>query len=150
MGHLSTDVNQIEASRQYDRLIVKISSQFNVLPSPLILDGIELSSPHSVAGGGFADVFKARYFNTDVALKRFRLFAADAHFSQERACREIVLWSRLKHDHVLQFIGVDMVTFAGRPCLVTPWMGYGVLDAYIKANTHHVHEIDKLVCPPPS
>jgi hypothetical protein len=56
------------------RLLVKLSENCGILPSILSIAGIENCSKEPVAGGGFADIFRASYRGEDVALKRLRDF----------------------------------------------------------------------------
>ena len=56
------------------RLLVKLSQNCGILPSFLSIIGIENCGKEPVAGGGFADIFRASYQGEDVALKRLRDF----------------------------------------------------------------------------
>jgi hypothetical protein len=56
------------------RLLVKLSENCGILPPILSITGIENCSKEPVAGGGFADIFRASYRGEDVALKRLRDF----------------------------------------------------------------------------
>jgi hypothetical protein len=55
-------------------LVVKLSESCGILPPALNITGVRNCSKASVAGGGFADIFRGSYRGKDVALKRLRYF----------------------------------------------------------------------------
>lgn len=56
------------------RLLVKISVVSGIIPTSLTIQGVTLLEKEAVFGGGFADIYKASYKNSEVALKRMRIF----------------------------------------------------------------------------
>lgn len=62
------------------RLLVKLSENGGILPPSLTITGVENCEKEPVAGGGFADIFRASYKGEVVALKRLR----DFQIHQER------------------------------------------------------------------
>lgn len=56
------------------RLIMKLSIRSGLLPNSLLITDVVMSSSESVAGGGFADIFRGTYKGRLVALKRLRVF----------------------------------------------------------------------------
>lgn len=139
--------------RRASRLLIKISRHTEMLPSSLFLRDIKLHDSSAVSGGGFSDIFRASYYGRLVALKRVRVFTSDVQYktmisvssdlSYRRSkvdivqyiIREALLWRQLVHDHVLPFLGVDIVTFGGVPCMVAPWMPHGNALQYMAARS---------------
>jgi hypothetical protein len=66
------------AAQNLHRLLVKVSEACNLLPASLSIKGVTEVGLSAVFGGGFADIFQATYKGRDVALKRLRLFHANA------------------------------------------------------------------------
>lgn len=50
--------------------------------------------------------------------------------------REVLIWSRLSHPNVLQFLGANKGLFPSF-CLISPWMKNGNLRDYIKHHPEH-------------
>ncbi|KAF8595206.1 kinase-like protein, partial [Ceratobasidium sp. AG-I] len=48
--------------------------------------------------------------------------------------RELYHWSKLKHQNVLELLGVAL--FQGQLSMVSPWMANGTLQEYIAKNRH--------------
>lgn len=58
--------------------------------------------------------------------------------------REALVWKQLHHENILPFIGVDVDTFQGIQCLVTPWQELGSLASFrknpnYKSDRHRMH-----------
>lgn len=67
------------------RLLVKLSKASGQLPPSLLLRGVVCSDRDSVAGGGFADIFRATYNDQPVALKRLRAFQKGTDLEKSRS-----------------------------------------------------------------
>ncbi|KAJ6587596.1 kinase-like domain-containing protein, partial [Mycena vulgaris] len=71
-----------------------------------------------------------------VALKHIRFFRkADEKDSRQvsvQLCREVLLWQRLRHPHIVPLIGVDTESFPFSLCMVSPWMKYGTVIRYLR------------------
>ncbi|GAB1519817.1 hypothetical protein RhiTH_002887 [Rhizoctonia solani] len=94
-------------------------------------------SDRSIAGGGFADIWKGSLLDgTEVAIKvwRFDNIAADGPKSLKRAMREVYLWSKVHNPHIQELLGV--VLFQGRVGMVSPWRKHGNLRDYVKKHTN--------------
>lgn len=59
---------------QLRRLSLKVAITHSILPTTLILRGVQLSDTTQHGAGGFADVFCGTYQGYKVALKRLRVY----------------------------------------------------------------------------
>ncbi|KAG8770065.1 hypothetical protein FRC12_004537 [Ceratobasidium sp. 428] len=89
------------------------------------------------AGGGFGDVYRgALNGGENVAIKcaRFYLRQDDTkgHKVLKHAAREIHTWSRLKHDNIVELLG--LAHFRDHLAMVSPWMDNGTLLEYLERN----------------
>lgn len=55
-------------------LILKLSIRSNKLPASLVVNNVTRLDKESIAGGGFADIFRGEYKGKPVALKRLRVY----------------------------------------------------------------------------
>ncbi|CAE6396530.1 unnamed protein product [Rhizoctonia solani] len=95
------------------------------------------SSDRSIAGGAFADIWKGSLLDgTEVAIKVwwFDNISEDGPKSLKRAMREVYLWSKIRHPHIQELLGV--VLFQERVGMVSPWRKHGNLRDYIKKHTN--------------
>ncbi|KAK7045987.1 hypothetical protein VNI00_006982 [Paramarasmius palmivorus] len=120
---------QHERTYRAQRLLVKLCQAQDILPSSLFIKGVYRQDIDAHLGGSFGDIYRATYKDSDVAIKRIRIFqdTADRHKLQRGLCREAILWRMLKHPFVLPFLGVDPDTFPGMFCLVSPYMANGTI-----------------------
>ncbi|KAK7679043.1 hypothetical protein QCA50_017987 [Cerrena zonata] len=128
------------------RLLVRLSELSKTLPGSLFIHDVVSTSPHSVAGGSYADIFLAEHKGVKVALKRLRMFktSGDSETSKSIAAfyRESMIWQRLKHQYILPFLGVlDQSTFAPYLCMVSPWMEYGNINNCMKQLERNGHPV---------
>ncbi|KAJ7703448.1 kinase-like domain-containing protein [Mycena metata] len=112
--------------------------------------------PHwPIAGGGHSDIYRGKLTLSSsrkirVAIKRIRLPDYDssplsAEERLKRIIREANVWSNLKHENVLPFIGVcDDVRIAPCPVLISPFCGFGHVGRYLNKNPSA--DRDHLVC----
>ncbi|KAI9207416.1 kinase-like domain-containing protein [Polychytrium aggregatum] len=80
-----------------------------------------------IAGGGFGDVFRATYLGADVAVKQLRCTCTRAELAEFR--REINIWHRLHHPHILPLLGA--CDTESKPFMVSPFMPNGTLKGYV-------------------
>ncbi|CAL1702395.1 unnamed protein product [Somion occarium] len=111
------------------RLFLHLSKVSRVIPSRLFLHDIICHEHDRIpcGEGQYAEVFRAKYNDVYVSLKRLRVYqnrhnGAEDH---EAFCRELLVWSQLSHANVLPLLGADNSTFRGRHCMVSPWMRNG-------------------------
>ncbi|CAE6522165.1 unnamed protein product [Rhizoctonia solani] len=87
------------------------------------------------AGGGWADVFKARTTSGFlIAIKRTRLFTAQSEFPRilRQSAHELHIWSKCNHPNVLPLLG--FAEWEGQFAMISPWMEGGDVRAFIHAN----------------
>ncbi|KAG9120178.1 hypothetical protein FRC07_004432 [Ceratobasidium sp. 392] len=87
----------------------------------------------ALIGGRFGEVWHGRLNNhTQVAIKCLRLHTVDEASVKviKRAAKELRLWSKLKHDNVLELLGFAM--FQERLAMISPWMKNGTLRDYVQ------------------
>ncbi|KAJ7029798.1 kinase-like domain-containing protein, partial [Mycena alexandri] len=128
------------------RLLIKLSTTCDLLPSSLIISGITGRSKDPVFGGNFGDIYRAEHEGRLVAIKRLRFFEADnAEQSQTRKefFREALIWKNLAHEYILPFLGVDSETFPGFLCMVSPWMTKGPIVSK-RAGKPAMHTVPRL------
>ncbi|KAI9205023.1 kinase-like domain-containing protein, partial [Polychytrium aggregatum] len=87
------------------------------------VDAITDRSANPLAAGGFGEVFTASYYDAPVAVKQ--LYRGYNQNELADFGREIGIWHRLSHPHVLPLLGAcDTAT---KPFMVSPFMPNGTL-----------------------
>ncbi|ESK89171.1 hypothetical protein Moror_5241 [Moniliophthora roreri MCA 2997] len=123
------------------RLLVKLSRSRDILPSSLFIKDIVLQNMHAQSGGAFGDIYRAMYRDSEVAVKRIRVFPSTPESDRQKLFRsfyrEAILWRALQHPYVLPFLGVDSDTFPGFVCLVSPWMKNGTIIQHLRKVDGH-------------
>ncbi|KAI9193103.1 kinase-like domain-containing protein, partial [Polychytrium aggregatum] len=94
-----------------------------------------------VAHGGFGEVYRASYNGIDVAVKQ--PFRGQNNRLLDDFRKEIAIWSKLSHPHVLPFIGA--CDNNSKHCVVSPFMPNGTLHAYI-SNPSSVRPLNEKLC----
>ncbi|KAF7359797.1 hypothetical protein MVEN_00704900 [Mycena venus] len=126
------------------RLINSLSATLRLLPDGISITGIVLSNSRPVDAGGFSDIYRGKYCDSagnavQVALKVLRFFqdhTAVALETQRKICKEALVWRYLDHDNIVQFLGVDSMTFPSPAmAIVTRWMPQGNVISYISRNS---------------
>ncbi|THH26977.1 hypothetical protein EUX98_g7210 [Antrodiella citrinella] len=116
------------------------------IPSTLFVKGVKCLEKESMAGGAFADIFVGEYEGKKVALKRLKLYQKTEEWKKLRAkrsfYRETLIWSTLKHEHILPFLGVDASNFKHSLCMVLPFMDHGnIRDCIMELkNSNRFHD----------
>jgi len=111
-------------------------------PTPHIQDyEIEKLDTLPSIRGAYNDCYKGRYLNTyDVAMK-CPLVPSDSNSSTDEPqdvrmhnliARELHVWRKIKHSHILPFIG--LYTLDSEIYMVSPWMPNGNATTYIQSN----------------
>ncbi|KAF7347164.1 PINc domain-containing protein [Mycena venus] len=135
-----------EHSRMAHRIIRKLSTSCDRLPSSLFITGVTGKEERPTFGGGFGDIYRASYGNRIVALKYMRavqyMRGSDLRCIRLKFCREALVWKELHHPHILPFLGIED-SFPSSLCMVSPWMEHGTVLAYLKGHGHT--HVDKLL-----
>ncbi|KAJ7619293.1 kinase-like domain-containing protein [Roridomyces roridus] len=127
------------------RIVRKLSEACDKLPSSLFITKVVARETHPSFGGGFGDVYRARYEGRNVALKHMRHFLRGSQLRdiRLRLCREALVWKDLNHPNILPFIGIDRETFPNSLCMVSPWMENGTVLKYL--DVHGRANVNKLL-----
>ncbi|KAH8101101.1 kinase-like domain-containing protein [Cristinia sonorae] len=125
--------NRLLPASALGRLALKLSIISNCLPTSFYLKGVTRSETQSRGAGGFADIYYGKWCGHAVALKRPRVeaYAHQSQTLQASFCRESFMWRRLRHRHVLPFLGVSEDAFHSSICMVIPWMENGNIRSYM-------------------
>ncbi|KAF7347165.1 PINc domain-containing protein [Mycena venus] len=137
-----------EQSRMARRIIRKLSTSCDRLPSSLFITGVTGREERPTFGGGYGDIYRASYNHRIVAVKYMRavqyMRGSDLRCIRLKFCREALVWKELRHPHILPFLGIDEDTFPSPLCMVSPWMEHGTVLKYLEEYGHA--SVDKLLC----
>ncbi|TCD63446.1 hypothetical protein EIP91_005387 [Steccherinum ochraceum] len=125
------DAISVENGNRYGlrRLLVRLCLDTSILPPSLFLTGIKCEDADPVGMGGYADIFRGTYGAGKVAMKRLRVFlSGTSPQSYVAFFREALVWRHLRHPHILQFLGIDRISFRSQLCMILPWMQYGDIN----------------------
>ncbi|KDQ07341.1 hypothetical protein BOTBODRAFT_611091 [Botryobasidium botryosum FD-172 SS1] len=128
----------LEPLDKRDQLLEELShlySQTKLYPSdPALYEWEVIRTEDTPAGtGGFGDCFRGLFLgHHKVAMKRSR--SCPDHVAFRRAEREMKVWKRLRHPHVLPFIGSVVLGSPSKLYMVSPWMDNGDLSSYLKTH----------------
>ncbi|KAI9203820.1 kinase-like domain-containing protein [Polychytrium aggregatum] len=92
-------------------------------------DAITDWSANPLAAGGFGEVFTASYYGAPVAVKQ--LYRGYNQNELADFGREIGIWHKLTHPHVLPLLGACDTT--AKPFMVSPFMPNGTLHSHFSA-----------------
>ncbi|KAF8597274.1 kinase-like protein [Ceratobasidium sp. AG-I] len=88
-------------------------------------------SRYPVATGGLADIYNATLSSgAIVAIKRMRSGFIGEGKATKRTARELHTWSRLRHNNILEILG--LAVFGGKLAMISPWMSKGNVMHYIE------------------
>ncbi|TFK66838.1 kinase-like protein [Pluteus cervinus] len=93
-----------------------------------MVSSFEIEFGEKIGSGGFGQVFRGDWNSTPVALRVFRHDAGGIP-SKARITHEIETWSRLRHPHILQFLGANITNEP--PFIVTPYLNNGNARDYV-------------------
>jgi len=118
--------------RRHVKALIKLSGAAGLYPECLVLKGIEIVGD-AVGAGGFADIYKGRLWNQEIAVKVFRVFQkSDMKKLLKEFSSEAVTWRQLSHPNVLPFYGIfQLARNPPRVCLACPWMENGNLVQFL-------------------
>jgi len=128
--------------------LCKTCSRNRVVPKSMNIPDCSEGSVE-VQCGGFSSVSQSTYEGRQVAVKVVRMYVADdldiilgvsllptiSHLSDrtdQRFCRESVVWKHLRHPNILPLLGVTVNVH--RFAMVSEWMENGNINAFIKSH----------------
>ncbi|KAF7340967.1 Kinase-like protein [Mycena sanguinolenta] len=134
-----------EEGRMARDIIRKLVQRSEKLPSALFITGISGKEEHPASKGDFADIYRASYNDSIVALKYMRVYTqgTDLRDIRLKFCREALVWKEFRHPHILPFLGIEENSFPAQLCMVSPWMEHGTVLNYLKQHGHR--DVDKLL-----
>jgi hypothetical protein len=59
------------------RLCMRLSEAYLLVPSSSLVKGVKILEDEAIHGGGSAEIYRASYRNTTIALKRLRVYSTD-------------------------------------------------------------------------
>ncbi|THH29182.1 hypothetical protein EUX98_g5006 [Antrodiella citrinella] len=121
---------------QLRKLAVQILAVHDRLPASLLLKGVQRIGTDAAFSGQYSDVFRGKYGEKDVALRRLRAYlmfsgTSKAHLKQE-FYSEALVYKTLSHPHILPLLGISEDVFEYTPCTVLPWMENGHIVRHIQ------------------
>ncbi|KAJ7145901.1 kinase-like domain-containing protein [Mycena epipterygia] len=117
------------------QMIHKIYEAWDGFPSEIFIEGVTYRDRDPSFGGGYADVYRARYKDKPVALKRLRVFiqGEEPRAIRSKFRREVLVWQRLKHPYILPLIGIFREeTSWSSLFMVSPWMDRGNILGHLR------------------
>ncbi|KAK0504393.1 kinase-like domain-containing protein [Armillaria luteobubalina] len=98
-----------------------------------------------VWGGGFANIWKGRMNGELICIKVLRIFLDNGLEERNKMiksfCREALVWRNLYHPNILPFLGVNKHLFAPSFCLISLWMEYGNIMAFLSERPLQIQRI---------
>ncbi|KAJ6527617.1 kinase-like domain-containing protein [Mycena vulgaris] len=118
------------------RLLKNLCAATKAFPPILFLELDSLDRNRQIGRGEFADIFRGKYKEQDIALKRLRVYKQEPNEMLEFSkslLQEVLTWVHLKHIYVLPFLGLDKQSFEDYPpCIITPYMRNGTMKDFVK------------------
>ncbi|KAF8177514.1 kinase-like domain-containing protein [Mycena galopus ATCC 62051] len=93
----------------------------------------EVDRQDKIGSGGFADVYRATWQKTEVALKIVRTSGASVTPTSQAVLREIKLWLTLRHPNILPFLGANHLD--SEPFIIMPFMPHGNASDFLQKNS---------------
>ncbi|KAG2347821.1 hypothetical protein BDR05DRAFT_585653 [Suillus weaverae] len=111
---------------------------------PDLTGRITRCSTDPIAGGAYGNIYKCIYHgpegDAEVAVKAIRPQLVSAEMFR----RELGIWKRLRHSHILKFMGTTS-DFGPSVALVAPWMTNGTLTWFLDQNNETLRLHDRLL-----
>ncbi|KAF9530207.1 kinase-like domain-containing protein [Crepidotus variabilis] len=115
---------------------------------PWTVTSVEVEFGELIGIGGFGKVFRGKWNRMDVALKVMKN-KEDLSPHATTIKREVEAWSSVKHPHILQFLGANILD--NDPFIVMPFIKNGNARSYLIENflsdrTKLAHQISLALC----
>ncbi|KAF9642199.1 kinase-like protein [Thelephora ganbajun] len=136
---LNGDTLTRHVHRKCLRILYRICGRQALLPASLEIPLCHDPREHPVCRGGFADVWKTRYDDREVAAKVLRT-SLRSNYERirkrffQRFCREVLTWKALRHPNVLPLLGVTMTET--QFVMVSEWMVKGNINEFVKEDSN--------------
>ncbi|PSS38144.1 hypothetical protein PHLCEN_2v4 [Hermanssonia centrifuga] len=113
----------------FRRILTHLAQHAERLPAFLFLSNVhkELSTMFS---GGFGIIYEGHHEGTKVAIKVPRVFAGQDKGKDrimKQFYQEVIVWQSLRHEHILNILGVTYLSDLGAIAMVSPFMSHGSL-----------------------
>ncbi|KAF9257177.1 kinase-like protein [Marasmius fiardii PR-910] len=125
------------------KCLQRLVRKHHILPDSLFVTNIKDTIPVSCCGG-YSDIYRGNSGGQSICLKVLRVFIQDGKRHEDKDnesfrafYKEALLWTQFSHPNILPFIGVNTTEFAGRFCLVSPWMMNGEIMKFLEKNPKH-------------
>ncbi|KAF9257193.1 kinase-like protein [Marasmius fiardii PR-910] len=107
---------------------------------PPFIDDVDIESPPR--GTLSSGIYKGIFGGLTVGVKVLQVHARSEDGQDDGSTfrvfrEETLLWTQLDHPNLLPFTGVNISTFPGRFCLVSPWMSNGEIKDFLRENPDH-------------
>jgi len=86
-----------------------------------------------IGQGSFGEVYKGTLWGQDVAVKRLRLKRLNKS-DIEDFHQEVEIMRKMRHPHIVEFLGVSLSKEKGQLCLVTEYLVNGSLEDLLQRN----------------
>lgn len=126
---------------------------FDADPFAIPFTSIQKLSEYPTSSGGLGDIWRCSMTtdpstSTEVAVKTIRIAdirnGESVQKAKKRLRREVAVWIRLRHAHVLTLHGT-VSGFGQLPALVSKWMHNGALEGYLERTSLTMEQKLKLV-----
>ena len=99
----------------------------DTLPSELHLDLVNVENLETIGSGSFGKIYKGRYQDRNVAMKRYRANLLMGKSDVEMLCREVSVLGSLDSLYIVKFIGA---------CLQDPSVSVNFLSYFLYSCLH--------------
>ncbi|KAG8724058.1 hypothetical protein FRC09_000601 [Ceratobasidium sp. 395] len=123
------DVSTVTPSRDYDH------EPLPALDAPDITDRLVLSqcSSEPSFSGHMTEIYRGKLDSgTEIAIKCVISTSTPDPSFMKHAAHEMYTWSKVRHKHVLEFLGAAL--YRNQFAMVSPWMANGNLSRYLSEN----------------
>ncbi|PSS37293.1 hypothetical protein PHLCEN_2v862 [Hermanssonia centrifuga] len=120
-----------ERSSFFRRILTHLAQHAERLPAFLFLKNVEQNlSTRPSQWGSFGSIYESEHEGTRVAIKLPRVFAGE-NTGKDKALKqfyqEVIVWQSLRHEHILNILGVTYLSELGAIAMVSPLMIHGTL-----------------------
>ncbi|KAF9643163.1 kinase-like protein [Thelephora ganbajun] len=112
-----------------------LCSAIERLPTSAVLSlGLEKHGSVPAASGDLTDIWRGYVGGSSVAIRAFRMYPAYLKEAIKILWKRVPMWTRLSHENILPFRGVNMTLF--QLALVYDWGQNGNISQYVASHPH--------------